>query len=171
MRPLYALGTVALAGLVMLTAACVPRGPHPMENKAAPAFVAETTDGGEVTLAQHRGQDIVVLDFWASWCPPCREGLPAVASLAAHYKDQPVAVYAVNQGEDLDTASEYMAEEGLDLTVLMDESGDIGALYGVRGIPQTVIIDRDGQIVEVHVGFRKGDERGWRRTIDSLLSK
>jgi peroxiredoxin len=163
--------TLAVAALgVAIAAGCLPGRPHPLETKAAPDFSAETLDGGAVSLAQHRGQEIVVLDFWAAWCPPCREGLPAVESIAKEFEGQPVAVYAVNQGEDADTVREFLEESGLDLTVLMDEKTSIGALYGVRGIPQTVIIDKDGQVADVHVGYRSGDERGWRKTINELLA-
>jgi len=171
MRVFYAFSVLTLAGMVLLAAGCLPSRPHPLEDKSAPMFVSVTTDGNEVALADHLGQDIVVLDFWASWCPPCREGLPALEELAEAYQGQPVAVYAVNQGEDFDTAGGYIRAEGLNLTVLMDEETKIGALYGVRGIPQIVIIDKGGKVAEVHRGYRSGDERHWMKTIDGLLSK
>ena len=178
MRASYKLGIAAVAGFaVVAMAACVPgRGPHPLEGeegqkKAAPNFTTTTLDGAEVSLAQHKGQDIVMLDFWAAWCPPCREGLPAVESIAKEYQDQAVAVYAVNQGEDADTIRGFLEETGLDITVLMDEQTNIGAQYGARAIPQTVIIDRDGQVADLHIGYRSGDEQSWRDTINGLLAK
>lgn len=170
MRASRLLTAAFVAVLVLPLSGCMFSRPHPLEGKQAPTFIGAKLDGSEVALSNHIGNEVVMLDFWASWCPPCREGLPAVAEVARDYRGQPVTVYAINQGEDRDTINAFLSETGLDLVVLSDEQGDLGALYGVRGIPQTVIIDKTGRIADVHVGYGRGDERGWRRTIDALLA-
>jgi thiol-disulfide isomerase/thioredoxin len=123
-----------------------------MLQKPAPDFSIPLLDGGTFKLSAHRGK-VVVLDFWASWCGPCRKGLPVLAKLAEDTASRGVIVCAVNQQEDADTIREFLADEKLKLTVSLDSDGKVGEAYGVRGIPMTVVIDPLGTVRAVHTGF------------------
>ncbi|MEM6459558.1 MAG: redoxin domain-containing protein [Planctomycetota bacterium] len=124
----------------------------------APAFTLATLDGGEVSLSDFAGQ-VVVLDFWATWCPPCVEGLPKIAEAVAGFADRDAVFLAVNQAENPDTIRAFLDKAGLaDLSVPLDD-GAVAQQYLVSGIPQTVVIDGRGVVRAVHVGFGPGGER------------
>lgn len=128
-------------------------GPHPLDGKAAPDFTLPRLDGTSANLSSHLGKEVVVLDFWASWCPPCRKGLPVLDSLAKSLKGQPVAIYAINIRESKALVTEFARLEKLTLPILLDDTGLVADDYGVTTIPQTVIIDRSGQVHKVLVGL------------------
>jgi len=147
-----------LARLVLLTIALVPLAgcgtptSHPLVGKPAPKFTATMLDGQPFDLAQHVGSDVIVLDFWATWCGPCRQSLPTLADVAKEYRDRGVRVFAIDLGETPDEVRAFLEHENLDLTVVMDPDGKIGEQYRVEGIPQTVLIGRDGTVKRVHIG-------------------
>jgi peroxiredoxin len=128
-------------------------GTHPLTGQMAPDFSLPLVSGETVSLASHRGKDVVILDFWASWCPPCREGLPLLDKVARSQEGAPVAIYAVNIREGRNLVSEFARTNQLTLPILLDNTGVVADDYGVTGIPQTVIIDRSGRIHAVHVGL------------------
>src|SRR3954466_1024463 len=119
---------------------------HELVGKASPVFTAPLLDGGEVRLEDELGKNVIVLDFWATWCGPCVKALPTVASVTREYRDRGVRFYAVDQGEDADTIRSFLKERQLEVTVALDADGEIGNRYKVQGIPQTVIIGRDGKV-------------------------
>lgn len=137
-------------------------GTHPLTDQAAPDFTLPLLTGESVSLASHRGKEVVVLDFWASWCPPCRAGLPVLDQVARDHAGQPVAFYAVNIREGKELVSAFAAENKLTLPILLDNTGLVAEDYGVTGIPQTVVIDRSGNIHVVHVG---GSLWGFEKTL------
>jgi peroxiredoxin len=126
-----------------------------LEGKPAPQFKLDSIQGKPVSLADLNGK-VVVLDFWATWCGPCRASLPHLNDLYNEFKDKGLAVYAIDQQEDKQDVSDFVVESKLTLPVLLDPEGKVGAQYGVEGIPQTVVIGKDGKIRKVYVGF--GDE-------------
>lgn len=141
-----------------------------LEGKPAPEFELELLGGGKMSPASHKGKDIVILDFWATWCPPCVEGLPTLAKIAEEFKDKNVVFYAVNQDEDEQTVQKFLKEHDLKLQVPMDKGGEVGQKYGVSGIPTTVFIDKDGVVQAVHVGFSPQAESGYRKDLEALLA-
>jgi len=128
-------------------------GPSPVDlvGTQAPAFDAELYEGGKVSLADHKGKDIVVLDFWATWCGPCRKGMPTLVEVTDSFKDRNVVFYAVNISETKDAISAYLEKAGLKMKIALDD-GTIAESFRVGGIPQTVIIGKDGVIQAVHIG-------------------
>ena len=129
--------------------------------KPAPLFTLETADGQVMDLEKLRGQ-VVVLDFWATWCGPCRRGLPLLHDVArwADEQDLPVRIYTVNilehadtpQGR-LDAVNEFWKKQGFTLPVIMDYKDETAGSYHVTGIPTTVIIRADGVVDQYHVGL------------------
>ena len=112
----------------------------------------------------------VLVDFWATWCGPCRRSLPILAAIAARYQGKGVAIFAVNQRESGETIKSFLAKEKLNLTVALDRDGAAGNSYGVEGIPQTVIIGKDGIVQAVHVGFSPGLKDTLQQQLDDLLA-
>lgn len=125
----------------------------PQIGRPAPDFTLPGTDGIPVSLSGLRGK-VVVLVFWASWCPACREELPALAGLHRRMAGQGVMVLGINGGESAARVKDFMNKTDLDLPVILDASGDVHGLYQVRQYPTTFIIDRRGQIAERHIGLR-----------------
>jgi len=142
---------------------------HELVGQPAPALELKLLDGGRLDLAAHKGKQVVILDFWATWCPPCVKGLPHLDKLARDYADKDVAVYAVNQRESPETIKRFLKRKNLSLTVALDD-GKGGKAYKVEGIPQTVIIGKSGVIESIHVGFGPGMEKKLKQELDTLLS-
>lgn len=139
-----------------------------LTGKDAPDFTLPTLDGGSVTLSQHRGKDIVILDFWASWCGPCRQAMPIVSSVASSFKDKNVVLYAVNLRETPDKVRNFLESSKLSVNVLLDK-GDIAGKYGVSGIPRMVIIGKDGKVKKVHGGMSPDLEKSLIADLEALL--
>jgi len=143
--------------------------PSELLGKQAPELALELLGGGKAALEPHRGKEVVVLDFWATWCPPCVRGLPVVAKVTGDFKDKGVMFYAVNEQEPADTIRGFLENKKLSIPVALDKDGKAGERYGVTGIPQTVLIGRDGTVQAVHVGFMPGMEAELTRQIQSLV--
>ncbi|MEX0611634.1 MAG: DUF2092 domain-containing protein [Pirellulales bacterium] len=144
--------------------------PHPLLGQPAPAFETVDLEDRPIDLSQHLGKGIVLLDFWATWCGPCVEAMPDVDAVAEKYADRGLVFYAVNVGEDAATAKEFLTESKLDVPVAMDPDGTISKLYQVDGIPQTVLIGKDGKVQVVHVGFSSELGTLLTQNIEDLLA-
>jgi peroxiredoxin len=144
---------------------------HELVGKASPVFTAPLLDGGELRLEDELGKNVIVLDFWATWCGPCVKALPTIASVTREYRDRGVRFFAVDQGEDADTIRSFLKERQLDVTVALDADGEIGNRYKVEGIPQTVIIGRDGKVKSVHIGLIPDLATELARELEGLVEK
>ena len=109
-------------------------------------FTLPDLDGKPVTLSDFKGK-VVVLDLWATWCPPCIAELPAATAITARYADKGVVFKAVNVGDSAAVVREFLQRQKLDAPVLLDENYHVGELYGAQYIPLMVVIDRSGRIV------------------------
>ena len=135
--------------------------------QTAPDFSLTSLSGKEVKLSDLKGQ-VVVLDFWASWCPPCRESLPHLGKLYGENEDG-VKVLAVNMGEDADAARSFVQSQNLsDLTVLLDKDKSVAQKYGISSIPTTVIIGPDGKVQETFVGLGPDTFSQIKQTVSRL---
>ncbi|OGF04984.1 MAG: hypothetical protein A2W00_07975 [Candidatus Eisenbacteria bacterium RBG_16_71_46] len=108
-------------------------------------------------LESYRGK-VVMLDFWATWCGPCRIQMPAVDKLLTEFRSRGLVVFAVNERESAKSAGAFMRKSGYTTTTLLDAKGEVGNLYHVVGIPTLVVIDRKGKIVAHYVGVRPETE-------------
>ncbi len=129
------------------------RGPHPLVGQPAPPFEVPDLEGNTVSLASYLGKNVVVLDFWATWCGPCVAALPEINAVANSFKDRGVVFYAVNIGEEKQAVVDFLKEQKLDVPVALDQKSTVAGLYRASAIPQTVLIGKDGKIQVVHVGF------------------
>jgi peroxiredoxin len=127
--------------------------PSPREGFSAPDFTLDLLEGGEVTLSDLRGQ-VVMVNLWASWCPPCRAEMPAIEEVYQDYKNQGLEVLAVNttyQDSEVEAAA-FIQEYGLSFPIPMDRTGSVSNRYQLRGLPSTYFVDRKGIIRSVVVG-------------------
>lgn len=128
-------------------------GPHPLLGQEAPKFETVNPSGEPVDLAKYLGKNVIMLDFWATWCGPCVAAMPEVDGVAKKFADKGVVFYAVNLGDDVETVKQFLTDKGFEVPVAMDADGKIGGLYMAEAIPQTVLIGKDGKVQAVHVGF------------------
>lgn len=125
--------------------------PAPREGAPAPPFVATTTDGTALALDDLRGQ-VIVLNLWATWCPPCRREMPALQAVWERHQDEGLVVLALNQGESTDTVTDFAREYDLTFPLALDPGGAIGATYRLTAYPTTFFIGRDGVIRHIVYG-------------------
>jgi cytochrome c biogenesis protein CcmG/thiol:disulfide interchange protein DsbE len=123
----------------------------PRKDYTAPDFTLQTLDGRSMTLSDLRGQ-AVLINFWATWCPPCRLEMPAIQQVYDQYRDQGFEVLAVNLQEQNAQVSAFAEEMGLTFPILFDRDGSVSHTYLVRSLPTTFFVDRFGLIQEVIIG-------------------
>jgi len=136
----------------------------------APDFTLQDMDGESYTLSDLRG-NYVLVNFWATWCPPCRKEMPSMEYLHQKYHDRPFRVLAVNQWEDPDHVFSYMGELAVfpSFPILFDPKSAISEHYGVRGLPTSFIVDPQGRLVYRAIGGREFDHPDVTGLIDRLL--
>ena len=120
-----------------------------------------TASGGEaeLQLEQYRGK-VVVVDFWASWCVPCRRSFPWMNEMQAKYGDRGLVIVGVNVDRDRAAAEEFLAELPANFRIHFDNDASVAEAFGVEAMPSSFVIDRDGEVIARHLGFRvrKQDE-------------
>jgi len=165
------LGTLVAAGLLLATLAVgFNRDPglvsSPLIGRPAPAFSLATLTGETFDLGRLRGRP-VVLNFWASWCLPCRDEAPLLTAAAADYQAQGLQVLGVVYQDSAENARAFMARYGQTYSGLLDPDGRTALDYGVFGIPETFFIDRGGVIVSKQTGPL--DAASLRRQVEAIL--
>lgn len=123
----------------------------------APNFIAYNKDGKEVKLSDFKGKKAVVVNFWASWCPPCKAEMPYFNEASKKYKNDNVEILMVNltdgMRETKDKALEYVKKEDYNMNILFDEKLNGAEAYNVQALPRTLFIDKDGNIQNDHTGL------------------
>jgi peroxiredoxin len=132
----------------------------------APDFALKDASGRTVKLSDFKGK-VVVLDFWATWCPPCRQEIPGFVALHSQYKDQGVEVVGVTFDDGWEPVKPFVQNYGINYTVVMGDQ-DVAKRFGnINGIPTTFVIDRDGVIRKKHVGY--GPPELFTEAVESVL--
>ncbi|RPH41033.1 MAG: TlpA family protein disulfide reductase [Burkholderiales bacterium] len=134
----------------------------------APTFALPALDGGTVSLEAERGQ-VVWLDFWASWCAPCRQSFPWMAELQRRHGARGLRVLAVNVDVRSADARRFVARDPPPFAIALDPSGDLARRYAIRAMPTSVLIDPQGRVLAVHNGFRTTDTADLERRIERAL--
>ena len=146
-----------MAGLLalLLLGSCVsygqPQVPGPKVGSPAPDFTLETLEGGKLTLSQLRGK-VVLVNFFATWCPACRAEMPFLQGAWEAQRDQGVEVLIVDIQEDQGIVADFMRQNGYTMPVVMDREGRVSATYKVTSLPTSFILDREGIVRAVQVG-------------------
>lgn len=134
----------------------------------APEFSAKLSNGEEINLDKLEGK-VVLLDFWGSWCGPCRESVPALKSLAEKVDPEKVVVISVNEGDDNDKWAQFVAKNRMTWPQIYDESGDLADSFSVHSFPHYFILNKDGIIVEMMDGWGPGQDNNIKRAIEKAL--
>jgi peroxiredoxin len=136
----------------------------------APDFSALDLSNRMVSLADYRGQKVVLLDFWATWCPPCRMEMVDLQTLQDKFKDRDFEILSLNQGEAADVVKQFITAKKYGFHVLLDSDGQVAAKYGVRAIPDLVLVDKNGVIQWLQVGYTEDDSE-LEQKIQGLTTK
>ncbi len=137
---------------------------------SAPDFTLRSADGPAVRLQEQRGR-VVMVNFWATWCGPCRQEMPQLNRLYGKYRDAGFTLLGVNVDEDQGKAVSLASRLGLQFPVLLDTDKKVSRLYDLSTMPSTVLIDRDGRMRYLHLGYREGYEDTYERQIRELLKE
>ena len=146
--------------------------PPGTEGSPAPSFEAASLDGGDVALTDFREDRVVLLNIWATWCPPCREEMPDLQQLHEEYQDDGLQVVGVSidgRGSD-EGVRHFLEEHGVEFMILRDPSDEVSRAFGARGVPATYLVDREGTIQWHHMGPVTADDPGLRGALDETLS-
>ena len=136
----------------------------------APEFTLNRLEGPAVSLGELKGR-VVILEFWATWCAPCRSSLPSLEAIAKRYRDRHVQVLLVNVAEPPGPVRAWLEDRYEAAVVLLDRGGEVSDRYGVSSIPHLVVIDQQGRMVWSHQGYGGGLERNLSLILDQLLAE
>ncbi|MBK6469972.1 MAG: TlpA family protein disulfide reductase [Betaproteobacteria bacterium] len=166
MRPLIA----PLALAAALLAPVPPAQAVIAAQSAAPDFTLKTAAGGNLRLQEQRGQ-VVLLNFWATWCGPCKQEMPHLNRLYGKYQASGFTLLGVNVDDDPSQAVAAAARLGLKFPVLLDADKSVIKRYDMGSMPATVLIDRDGRVRYLHRGYREGMEDAYEKQIRELVKE
>jgi peroxiredoxin len=139
-----------------------------LEGQVAPDFALKSSTGDNMRLSEYRG-DVVMINFWATWCGPCRQEMPLLDELYNRYNRVGFNLLGVNIDDDSRRAMQMVEELGVNFPVLFDARKEVSKLYEVEAMPVTVIVDRSGTVRYVHHGYKPGYEEKYLDQIRSLL--
>jgi peroxiredoxin len=157
-----------LPGIILAIFAASSLASSTLEGQSAPDFVLKSSAGNNLRLSEYRG-DVVMINFWATWCGPCRQEMPLLDDLYGRYERVGFTLLGVNIDDDSRRAMKMIEELGVKFPVLFDESKDVSKLYAVEAMPVTVLVDREGTVRHVHHGYKPGYEEKYLTEIRSLL--
>jgi peroxiredoxin len=159
----------ALAGSFLVLCA-LNAGAALTPNAAAPDFTLRMTDGGNLRLQEQRGQ-VVMVNFWATWCTPCRVEMPHLNRLYEKYRSSGFVLLGVNVDDNSAAGTTAAANWGIRFPVLLDADKRVSRLYDLSSMPSTVLIDRDGRVRYLHKGYRDGYEDTYEKQLRELLKE
>ena len=161
---LVSLSVVLLSCLMALSAVALDRGDR------APEIGLADLEGNRITLASLRGK-VIVVDFWATWCEPCREELPVLNRLYGEHQDEGLVVVGVSVDNSADNVREFLRNMPLQFPIIHDGDHQIAGRYGPEQMPSSYIIDRRGVVRYIHGGYRAEDAARIEREIRTLLAE
>lgn len=153
----------ALLGLLLATGALAGQEP-------APDFTLKSLDNKNLRLSEYRGQ-VVMLNFWASWCAPCRQEMPLLDELYQRYGKAGFTILGVNVEDNPGAAQKTLREIPVTFPILLDNNGQVSKLYDVSAMPTTYLIDRDGNVRHLHKGYKPGYENDYREQVKELIKE
>ncbi len=161
-----------MAAAAAICALLVTLAPAATAGEAAPSPAADFTlpqrAGGDVSLAALKGE-VVLINFWATWCGPCRQEMPLLEQIYQRYRPLGFTLLGVNVEEDSEGALRWLQQVPVSFPVLFDRENRVSKLYDVTAMPSTVIVDRQGRVRYVHYGYTPGTENLYQDQIRSLI--
>jgi peroxiredoxin len=156
-------GLFFLAGVIHADQTLTPVPGRPL----APDFVLQDTGGEAHRLSDYRGRPVLI-NFWATWCPPCRDEIPSMNRAWGKIAEEDIAMLAINVGEDEDTIFVFTADYPADFPMLLDREGEVIGNWPVKGLPTTYIVDPEGRIAYRAIGGREWDDEQLLEQIRAL---
>jgi peroxiredoxin len=158
---------IAAAGLTLLLS--LPLAAADLSNgNSAPGFTLHARSGGTLSLGQLKGQ-VVLINFWASWCGPCRQEMPLLEGIYKKYHKLGFTLVGVNVEPDAKAANAALEKTPVSFPILYDPESKVSQLYNVASMPSTVIIDRHGKVRLLHRGYKPGDENEYMDSVRALV--
>ena len=139
-------------------------------NSEAPDFTLETLAGGNLRLQEHRGE-VLLINFWASWCGPCRQEMPILDRLHQRYEEAGFAVLGVNVEGKRKPAEKIAKKSKVTFPVLIDAGQKVSEAYDLEAMPTTVVVDRNGKVRYIHRGYKPGDEAKYIDVVKQLIAE
>ncbi|GMG88077.1 TlpA family protein disulfide reductase [Biformimicrobium ophioploci] len=133
-----------------------------------PDFTLASNQGENLRLSEQRGE-VIMINFWASWCGPCRKEMPLLNELDKRYKPAGFKVWGVNVDANRADAEAMLEKIPVDFAVLFDSDSSVSQQFGIDAMPSTVFIDRDGKVRHIHRGYRDGDDASYKKWIKTLI--
>jgi len=133
-------------------------------------FTLKSADGSNIRLSEYRGQ-VVMLNFWASWCGPCRQEFPHLNTLQKKYTDLGFTIFGINVEQDRGQADKVLRDIPVTFPILFDEENHVSELYNVDAMPMTVLLDRNGIIRYLHRGYKPGYEVAYEEQVRRLVKE
>lgn len=139
--------------------------------KEAPDCQLSAADGNKLNLTQYKGQ-VIYVDFWASWCPPCLKSFPFMNELHQQFKQKGLKIIAVNLDEQKKDAGQFLSNNTTDFSIAYDnDNKDCAQVFEVKAMPSSYLIDREGRVRHTHLGFKSGETEALRSLIATLLKQ
>ena len=158
----------SIAAIAAALSVSLPALAGPSAAAPAPAFTLASRAGQDVSLTQYKG-NVVMINFWASWCGPCRQEMPLLESIYKKYNKMGFTMIGVNVEPDSNAANDWLKATPVSFPILYDRDSKVSKLYDVSGMPSTVIIDRNGKLRVLHRGYKPGDENEYLDSIRTLI--
>lgn len=158
---------VLLSGLVLTAGMAVPVMALEV-GEPAPAIEATSTAGAPVRISAEPGK-VLYIDFWASWCGPCRQSFPWMNEMQAKYRDKGLQIVGINLDAQSSDASRFLEKIPAQFTIAYDARGTSAVQYGVKGMPSSVLIGRDGKVLARHMGFNAESRAQLEQEFEKLL--
>ena len=136
----------------------------------APDFSLQDLTNHTVTLSALRSANVVLLDFWATWCGPCKMAMPSLQTLQDEFRERGLEILSVNQGEPAEQVRNFINRKKYTFHVVLDQDQTVGNNYGVRGIPTLVVVDRQGLVQWLHVGYSE-DTSDLHQVLQRLIAE
>ena len=166
MKGIFARYTKAFTLALMISVAGM--GLADAAKKPAPNFTLKSLSGKNMKLSEMSG-NVVLINFWASWCGPCREEMPYLNALHKKYKSLGFTVLGVNVEEQSSNAKGFLSNTPVDFPILLDNKNKVSKMYNVIAMPTTVVVDRDGNMRYLHKGYKPGDEKKYVKMVKKLI--
>ena len=160
--------TAAVVAIAMALPGTLPAFAGQSGKEPAPDFTLPTRDGGTVSLQELRGQ-VVMINFWASWCGPCRQEFPVLDEMYRKYRPMGFTLVGINVESETADAERFLAKTPISFPIAWDRANDVSGDYGVSAMPTTLIVDRKGNVRWLHRAYKPGDENEYLNQVRAML--